>query len=263
MKNSLLLFLFAAAFALPQNTASAQVNSAGSKAGDNLRKSAKLDTLSLYQVNFVPPDSLRIADSVGTGGRASLTNTPYIGDTITVTGVVIADPTLIGISASNTSFYIQSTDSAEWGGMNIFGPSTIASSIGITSVDTGYVIKLTGVLMKYSASSIMGNFELGPISGQTIEVQNAAARPDAVELKLSDLVTGDLSSGGKIHFTPGTKYKNSYVILRHLTVKSISTFSSSVGKAWDVVVQDSLGNLLDIYDGSKYFTSRNYAANLN
>ncbi len=254
MKKALLVVLLTAGFAFAQTPQAAALNDGG---GKNV---AKWDTLSLYQVNYIPPDSLKIADSLGVSGRASLTDSPYLKDTITVTGVVIADPALIGISAGNTNFYIQSADSAEWGGMNIFGNSTTASSIGISSADTGYVIKLTGTLTKYSASSILGNFEMVPIANQTLEIVNIGPRPAPREVKLSDLVKGDLSSNGTMKFNPGMKYRNSYVIIRNLTVKSISTFTSSVGKAWDVVVQDSYGNLLDVYDGSKYFTSRSYGA---
>jgi hypothetical protein len=213
-------------------------------------------------------DSLIIADSLGTGGRASLTNTQYLKDTITVTGIVIADPTLIGISSGNTDFYIQSPDSAEWGGMNIFGSSTIASSIGLGSVDTGYVIQLTGVLTKYSSTSICGNFELAPIPSQTVGILGTPGdRPAPVELKLSDLVTGNhnptTGNGGKVIFDVGTKYKGSYVIIRDLTVTSRSTSTSSTGTQWIVTVADPLGNTISIYDASRYFTARNFAANPN
>ncbi len=253
MKKALVVLLLAFGYAFAQNVQTPQssaVNAGGAK------KAARMDTLSLYQVNYIPMDSLKIADSLGTGGRSSLTNSPYLGDTITVTGVVLADPALIGLSTGNTSFYIQSTDSAEWGGMNIFGNTTTATSVGITSVDTGYVIELTGVLTKYSSSSITGNFELMPIASQTIGVLNVGERPAPVEVKLSDLVSGDVSSGGKVHFYPGTKYKNSYVILRNLTVKTRS--QSSTSGQWTVVLQDSLGNTISLYDPSKYFTGRSW-----
>ena len=263
MKKALLVVLLTAGFAMAQGYQGAGLQSVGAVDAGGGKKLGKVDTLSLYEINHIPMDSLKIADSLGISGRASLTGSPYMNDTITVTGIVIADPALIGISAGNTSFYIQSTDSAEWGGMNIFGNSTIATSVGISSIDTGYVVRLTGSLTKYSASSIMGNFELVPTANQTIEVLNITTRPAPAELKLSDLVKGDLSSGGTMKFYPGTKYKNSYVVVRNLTVKTVSTFSSSVGKAWDIVAQDSYGNLIDIYDGSKYFTSRNYAADTN
>ncbi|HUI31405.1 MAG TPA: T9SS type A sorting domain-containing protein [Candidatus Acidoferrales bacterium] len=217
----------------------------------------------LDSVNFIPADSLKIADSLGTTGRSSLTNSKYLGDTITVSGIVIADPTLMGMSPANTSFYVQSTDSAEWGGMNIFGAWTIANPIGIGSVDTGYVIQLTGVLSKYTASSICGNFELAPIANQTIGIQSITNRPSPVELSLSNLVTGDHSSGGKVSFDIGTKYKGAYVIIRNVTVKTRTTSTSSTGKQWTVTVADSLGNTISIYDASKYFTARNFAANPN
>ncbi len=253
MKKALSVLLLTAGFALAQGSSGSSMSPVDSHGGN---KPAGIDTVSLYDLNFVPMDSLRIADSLGTGGRASLTDSPYLHDTVTVTGVVLADPNLIGLSQGNTSFYIQDTASAEWGGMNIFGNSTTAASIGISSVDTGYVIQLTGVLTKYG-SDIMGNFELQPLASQTIGVVGVGNRPAPAEVKLSDLVTGDLSSGGTMHFYPGAKYKNSYVIIRNLTVKTRSQ-NSSTGQ-WTVVLQDQAGNTISLYDPSKYFTGRSWA----
>ena len=215
----------------------------------------------LDSVNFVPLDSLKIADSLGATGRVSLTASRYLGDTVTITGIVIADPgiTINGTSqysSNNTDFYIQSTDSAQWGGMNIFGLSTVANSIGLSSIDTGYVIKLTGVVNKTYYTSIVSNVEMGPIAGQTIGIVGIQNRPAPVEVKMSDLVNGDKSSGGKMYFNPGTKYKNSYVIVRNLIVKT-RTQNSSSGQ-WTWTVEDSLGNTIDVYDPSKYFTGRSW-----
>ena len=210
----------------------------------------------LYDLNFVTMDSLRLADSLGVSGRSSLTNTPCLGDTVTVTGVVITAPPIVGnVKVSgNWSFYIQSTDSAEWGGMNVFyRDSTAAIAAGYGSIDTAYVVQLTGYLMKYSSTSIMGNFELVPIAGDVSVVGINPTRPDPAEVKLSDLVEGDLRSGGKMKFGTGTKYKNAYVIVRNVTVKD--RVKSSSGQ-WSWTVQDAQGNTIGTYDISQYFSAR-------
>lgn len=218
----------------------------------------------LDSVNFIPMDSLTIADSLGISGRASLTNGNYLGDTITVTGVLTTDTRVIRNVGAHFSFYIQNPDSAAWGGMDIYTTDTSAAILnaGFGSIDSGYMIQVTGVLTKYSSSSIVGNFELIPIGSASVTpipiniLDAGGERPAPVELKVSDLVTGDLTSGGKIHFYPGTKYKNSYVILRNLTVKTRS--QSSGTSQWFVSVMDSAGNTIYVYDPSKYFSGRSY-----
>jgi hypothetical protein len=223
----------------------------------------------LDSVNFVPMDSLKIADSLlatGVTPRASLTNGNYLGDTITVTGVLTTDPRVIAnvsVSSGHFSFYIQNPDSAAWGGMDVYTTDTSAAilSAGYGSIDSGYVIQVTGRLTKYG-TDVWGNFELIPIGSATvtpipINVLDAGGnRPHPVEVKVSDLVTGDKTTGGKVSFDVGTKYKNSYVILRNLIVKS-RTQSSTTGQ-WTVTLEDSLGNTISMYDPSKYFSGRSY-----
>ncbi len=219
--------------------------------------------LSLFNVNFIPMDSLIIAEGFGTSGRGSLTNSKYLNDTITVTGVLVTDPRVIRNVGGHFSFYIQSLDSAEWGGMNVYTMDTSANIInaGFGSIDSGSVIQLTGKLTKFG-TDIMGNFELIPIGSQTTPampisiLQISGPRPAPAEVKVSDLVTGDVSKGGTVHFNPGTKYKNSYVILRHLSVKTRSQSSSS--GQWFVSMADSFGNTIYMYDPSKYFSGRSY-----
>ena len=268
MKKTLLLLVSFTIVALCGSELGPVKASAAARGQNNgSKKVAVWDTLSLYQVNFLPADSVRIADSLAAAlgltstvtSRHSLTDGFYLGDTVTVTGVVMADPGISinganQFSAGNIDMYIQSADSAEWGGMNIFGSSTTASSIGLSSVDTGYIVVLTGVVTKYG-TDIMGNFELKPIN-QTIGVNDVIDRPAPVELKLGDLVTGDISSGGQMHFNPGVKYKGSYVVIRNLTVKT-SSQNTSTGQ-WSWTVADSAGNTISVYDPSKYFTGRSW-----
>jgi hypothetical protein len=225
----------------------------------------------LDSVNYIPPDSLRIADSLLAAGqtlRASLTNGNYLGDTITVTGVLTTDTRVLRNVLAHFSFYIQNPDSAEWGGMNIYTNDTSAAVLnaGFGAIDSGYVIQVTGYLTKYT-TDFWGNFELIPIGSASvtpipINILDAGGnRPGAVEVKLSDLVKGDNSTTGKtpgatVYFNTGIKYKNSYVVIRDLVVKS-RTQNSGTGQ-WTVSVEDSAGNTISLYDPSEYFTGRSY-----
>ena len=220
----------------------------------------------LDSVNYIPADSLRIADSLLANGgtlRASLTNGNYLGDTITVIGVLTTDTRVIRNVGAHFSFYIQNPDSAAWGGMDIYTLDTSAAILnaGFGNIDSGYIIEVTGVLTKYE-TDIWGNFELEPIGSASVSpipigiLDAGNSRPNAVELKLGDLVNGDKSAGGTSYFGVGTKYKNSYVIIRNLIVKS-RTQNSGTGQ-WTVSVEDSLGNTISVYDPSQYFSGRSY-----
>ncbi len=220
----------------------------------------------LDSVNYIPMDSLVIADSMLAAGvtpRASLTNGNYLGDTITVTGVLTTDTRVLRNVLAHFSFYIQNPDSAEWGGMDIYTNDTSGAilSAGFGAIDSGYVIQVTGRLTKYG-TDVWGNFEMIPIGSQTvapipINVLDAGGkRPNPVELKVSDLVSGDRTVGGAVYFDVGTKYKNAYVVVRNLTVKS-RTQNSGTGQ-WTVTVMDSAGNTISLYDPSEYFTGRSY-----
>ena len=219
----------------------------------------------LDSVNFIPVDSLKVADSLLANSgtlRASLTNGRYLGDTITVTGILTTDTRVLRNVGAHFSFYIQNPDSAAWGGMDIYTLDTSAAVLeaGFGSIDSGYIIQVTGVLTKYG-TDIWGNFELEPIGSASVKpipinILSNGNRPAPAEVKLSDLVDGDYTSGGTVYFDTGTKYKNSYVILRNLIVKSRSQNSSS--GMWTVTVEDSLGNTIDLYDPSEYFTGRSF-----
>jgi hypothetical protein len=219
----------------------------------------------LDSVNFIPADSLRIADSLLALGKtptASLTNSKYLGDTITVKGVLTTDTRVLRNVGAHFSFYIQNPDSAAWGGMNIYTTDTSSAvlSAGFGAIDSGYVIQVTGVLAKYG-TDFWGNFELFPIGSASVTpipvnvLDGGGPRPDPVEVKLGDFMSGDKTSGGKVT-SGGMKYKNSYVIIRNLTVKS-RTQNSSTGM-YTISVQDSLGNTISLYDPSQYFTGRSY-----
>ena len=131
MRKSLLLLLVCAGLAFAQN----------------------YPEVSLDSVNFIPADSLRVADSLRAAGgalRASLTDGRYLGDTITVTGVLTTDTRVMRNVGGHFSFYIQSLDGAEWGGMNIYTSDTSANVLnaGFGSIDSGSVIQVTGKLTK-------------------------------------------------------------------------------------------------------------------
>ncbi len=235
-----------------------------------LASAQSIPGITIHDANYVSLDSLLVADTISASKyRGSLTNSAYVNDTVTVTGIVIADPRVIRNVATRFSFYIMDTANGEWGGINVFTNDTSDNVInaGYGSVDTGYVIQVTGKVTKYG-TDIWGNFEListadATHTGDPLSVSDIKSkRPEPIEIKLSDLVSGDVRSGGKAKFSSGVKYKGAYVIVRNVTVKDVSQNSGSKQYFW--TVEDDSGNTIGTYDISKYFSARpGYAVNLN
>lgn len=235
-----------------------------------LASAQSIPEITIHDANFVPLDSLLVADTTKpTNYRTTLTNSAYVNDTVTVTGIVVADPRVLRNVASRFSFYIMDTANGGWGGINVFTNDTSDNVInaGYGSVDTGYVIQVTGKVFKYN-NDIWGNFEListadANHTGDPVNVLDVKSRrPDPIEIKLSDLVSGDVRSGGKAKFSSGVKYKGAYVIVRNVTVKDVSQSSGSKQYFW--TVEDDSGNTIGTYDISKYFSARTaYAVNPN
>ncbi len=235
MKKALMLLLFTAGFAFAQT----------------------YPEMKIQDIDYIHPDSLVIADSLGMTGRGTLTNPGHYGDTVTVTGIVLVRPRII-LAGARYVTYIQSLDSAQWGGMNVLTEDTSsnAANTGITSIDTGYVVQVTGWVTKYPTGIsgtpevfLVGKATTPPIPMNVIDVKTA--RPAPVEVGVGEFVSGDPSSGGKVKFSTGWKYKGSYVVLRNVTVKTRTQSAST--KRWSWTVQDSAGNTIFVYDPSIYF----------
>jgi DNA/RNA endonuclease YhcR with UshA esterase domain len=234
---------------------------------------------SIKDIQWVHPDSLRKADSLQAVGVAfnsttfphwiedsrywhvpPISSTQY-GDTFTVVGIVMNKPQMYALG-NRYAVFIQDTAGGPWSGIIVLANDTASSftqATGIQVLDTGMVVKIVGRVEEFPATSSTGYTELftvipDPQTGQIIPIEILdwkLQRPEPVEVRISDFVTGNASVGGhKINFSNGEKWEDVYVVIKNV---SVVNRSGTVGGRWTWWVGDDSGNVIQVYDGSRYF----------
>jgi len=233
----------------------------------------------IQEIQWVHPDSLRKADSLQAAGVAfNATNFPHwiedsrywhvpplsatqYGDTFTVVGIVMNKPQMYALG-NRYAVFIQDTSGGPWSGIIVLANDTTSSATqatGIQVLDTGMVVKIVGRVEEFPNASSTGYTELftvipDPRTGQIIPIEVLdwkLSRPEPVEVKISDFVRGNASAGGhRINFSNGEQWEDVYVV-----IKNVRVFNRSgvVGGRWTWWVADDSDNVMQVYDGSKYF----------
>lgn len=235
--------------------------------------------ISIKEIQWVHPDSLSKADSLQSAGIAfnapnfphwiedsrywhvpPLSATQY-GDTFTVVGIVMNKPQMYALGNRYVVF-IQDTAGGPWSGIIVLANDTTSSATqatGIQVLDTGMVVKIVGRVEEYPASSSTGYTELftvipDPQTGQIIPIEVLdwkPSRPEPVEVKVSDFVKGNASAGGhQINFSNGEQWEDVYVVIKNVYVFNRS---GTVGGRWTWWIADDSNNVMQVYDGSRYF----------
>jgi len=222
--------------------------------------------LTIPQLQQVSRDSLLKLDTLqgGTGGK-SLQQSPYWhgsdatgADTVQVTGVVIVKPGVLTYTLARYNIYIQDTTTGQlWGGLNVLtnDTSTQAQSTGITALDTGMVVTITGRVTEFGTqnNSLTEMFHYSasaPVytGPPTISVGTTLTkRPAAKEITVDSLAVGNTPRPSRAE-----QYESMYVVVRNVTVNSVDY---STGR---FSFQDAAGNVGYMYDGSEYFTLRGH-----
>ncbi len=205
-------------------------------------------TLTIKQVQEVPWDTLISASPTASYSR-------YVNDTITVIGTVVAAPrfspgapTLFALGNAFT-MYIVDENGGAWSGLNVRGTDTVASQNTLmTAVDTGFVVKVTGVVTQYFTTT---QFEIGKIAKWNANVQievldTKPRRPDPTDVLITDLVTGD----PKAYNPSAMQWEGVYVQLKNLRVGTV-TKGSNGRYTWTIT--DGQGHSIGVYDQSKFF----------
>jgi hypothetical protein len=205
------------------------------------------DTVSIRQIQEVHPDTLSAGNQ----------NSPMVGDTVTVEGVVYAaprvspgGPTLFALGNAFT-LYIMDEQGGPWSGLNVrASDSTASNAILVTAVDTGYVIRVTGVVTQYFSTT---QFEIGVLSNRwnadvMVEIlDDLGRRPDPTEIAISDLVNGGPQDG----IPMAQQWEGVYVVIHNAKVGSVTQNTSTGRYTWTIT--DDEGNAIGVYDQSIYF----------
>lgn len=230
---------------------------------------AQVKNLTIPQLQQVSRDSLLKLDTLQGGANGkSLQQSPYWhgsdatgADTVKVTGVVMVKPGILTYTLARYNIYIQDTTTGQlWGGLNVLtnDTSTQAQATGITALDTGMVVTITGRVTEFGTqnNSLTEMFHYSPsapvyTTPPAISVGVQGNRPAAKVITLDSLAY--LKSGSSVPKpSSAEQYESMYVIVRNVTVNSVDYSSGRFS------FQDTNGNVGYMYDGSGWYTLRGH-----
>lgn len=179
----------------------------------------------LSDVNYVPADSLLKYGALNTEPKPAT-----VGDTVVVTGVVMNSPYFNAnpddgemLSAGAPAFYLQDLNEPEWGGvLTRFPGSTVPEAF--TILDSGLVIKATGVVVEYFTTT-----ELDIIKFEPSDVINQVKRPEPVLLTLDSLFEKGTANPNYL----AEKWEGVYVEFRDLQTSDPGIVGSGTFKVFD------------------------------
>jgi len=216
------------------------------------------------QLQTVPLDSLRALDTLQaqTAGKPK-DKSPYwhgsdtYADTVRVTGVVVVKPRILTYTLARYNIFIQDTATGQlWAGLNVLtnDTTTTAQGTGITALDTGMVVTITGRVTEYGSqnNSLTEMFAYNASSNffttvVPIEIVGQQNRPDPAEATVDSFAVGTKPMPSR-----GEKYEGMYVVIRNVTVVSVDVASGRFTFA------DAAGNQMTMYDGSGWYTYRGH-----
>jgi len=216
---------------------------------------AGVKTVSIRQVQQVPLDSLIVADSIQTStARYKLQSSPYLNDTVEVTGICVVPKGIIGYNSRGWSMLLYDTANvSQWRGLwlrvNALADTAQAILDGFNGVETGDVITVRGVVGEFPTDYLNSMTQLNYLPGQLIIPIAKTQVPPPVKLDVSTFYEG-VYPGGKIKFSTGEPYESMIVELTGLVVP---TYLNSTNGTFNMVQG---GNMVSSYDASDYYTLR-------
>jgi hypothetical protein len=211
--------------------------------------------VSIQDIQKVPLDSLLLADTLQTSAtRYTLQASPYNGDTLQVTGVVVVGPKIFGYNNSGWSVLLYDTANVDqwrgiWLRVSSSGDTAQAKLDGFDALEPGDIITVRGYVGEFPTDYINSLTQLNYLPGQQIIPIGTMPVPPPTRLSVSTFYDG-LYPGGKVRFSTGEPYEDMYVEFTDLIVSSIlnpanGTFNMVQG-----------GNMISDYDASNYYTTR-------
>jgi hypothetical protein len=217
----------------------------------------------LIDLQKVPLDSLKIADSLGIGANArwTLQSSPHTNalgtqkDTVTVVVLVKVPPRTITYTTLGKTLAVIDTGAnglLPWSGMLVRNgaDSATADGDGFYNIERGDIIQMVGYVTEFPSSSMASLTQFVPLAGNPILILSSGNPiPPPPLMNLSDFNIG-ANPGGKTMFTTGEPWESKEVMFTNLTVgPAVNTFRGTF------TVSDESNNVLSDYDWSYHFTS--------
>ena len=181
------------------------------------------------------------------------TPSPHVGDTVTITGVVMfkpiveagSDPRITTYEQNSWALFIQDESGAEWGGMSVIQLDTQFETF-LDLADTADIIQFTGRVVEDMGNTTRLELLTDPLT-QTLLVNILPSRPNPIELNISDFM-----NNGQIVLDM-EKYENMYVVFRNVLTSERQENAEITFK-----INDEQGNQISILDHSGFNTQRSH-----
>jgi len=181
---------------------------------------------------------------------------PYEGDTVTTTGIVMHEIFLGGdpdedylLHSGGPAVFIQDPNETEWGGIMVrrtYDDLSDEENAIFALLDSGMVIKVTGYITDYP-NGAPGQTQLTLIKFESSDVIGMEARPKPIQLTLDSL----LERGTNKPKYMAEKWENMYVEIKDVSVNhALSTGGFSFG------INDENNLNLIVDDKSSYFSTQ-------
>ncbi|NUN70214.1 MAG: T9SS type A sorting domain-containing protein [Bacteroidetes bacterium] len=221
-------------------------------------------TVSIAQIQTVPMDSLKLADSLGIGStRFRLQTSPFFGstippavvrETVQVVALVAVPPKVITYTGGGRTLALVDTGAAgslPWTGLFVRypGDSSQADADNMYSIEKGDIIRITGYVDEFPLNNMNSISQFVPLVGKFIDILSSGNPIPAPYRTSITTFNKGANPGGKVMFSTGEPYEAKQVEFTNLTV--VAQLNTARG-TW--VVSDAEGNTLSMYDWSYYFT---------
>ncbi len=204
--------------------------------------------VSIRDIQFQPQDSL----------AAGKDNSPKLGDTVTVIGVVMVSPLdnpnttrrPIMWAGARWQTYIADTNYSlnEWAGLNVIqhDTSVAGQSTYFDLLDTCMIVAITGRIEEFGTT--YRQTQLAVLLTSSVQILGQKdSRPSPVLVNISDFVSGTTPN-----LVTGEKYEGMYVEFRNVITSDANASNGTFA------INDPSGNKLFIHDQSGYFTRRTH-----
>ena len=229
---------------------------------------ATYPSITVKEMEEANADSLLVADTIqNVASRSYIQDSPYAGDTVVVTCLVVVPPTVINYTAEGWTLLVYDTaaNPYPWGGVfvrvNAPADTAAASLDGFNNVEIGDVIEMTGLVSEFpnigggilGSSSMNSTTQLQPIPGIAINIVGSQPIPTPPLMNASDFYHGLYQGGGTVQYSTGEPFENIIVQFTNLTY--VSTVFTGPGREVFLMV-DEFGNQITTYDCSRWFTTQ-------
>ena len=224
--------------------------------------------VSIHDINYVPPDSLHLADSLQNNVPAWWTSQlgNYYGDTVVIVAAVVAPYFTVTYTQHGWTMMLRDTSKTEtgWSGTMVrvgdaysgpnntgtdLGPDTANADLdGFITPARGDIIMMTIVVQDYPTSSFVTAPQVAPVSGISIDVVGSMQIPSPIPVPIPNIETGTYPNV-QVNYSQGKQWTNTMIKIVNLRVSSIIIPARG---QWAMV--DSLGNTISDYDESYNFS---------